>query len=348
MAGIALERSDDNAAGVDALTALITAAGGARIGVHGLLDRLPAQGRRLRRTFAPTPRLLGRKVTAAFTWEAADRRDHDWWPQGITTSALTGVREHHGHDVLATSWYAKGDAGSRISIVDLEARRYEHVLLVDPVITDGEVQVRPLAVHAGGLVWHGPHLHVAATARGFLTARTDDLLEVPDGAGVQTFGHRYVLPVRLAHRGRAAEKGQRLRFSFLTLDRSGDEPALVVGEYGGPQASRRLARFALDPATGLPGGAEGRSEPEIDDRGETRMQGIAVVDGVSYLTRSRGPATRGSAYVGSPGAWREHRHATPIGPEDLVWWPETESLWSVSEHPRRRWIYAMRRDGLPG
>ena len=51
-------------------------------------------------------------------------------------------------------------------------------------------------------------------------------------------------------------------------------------------------------------------------------------------------------HVGRPGTFRAHRWATPMGPEDLLWWPETGALWSVTEHPRRRWVFAMDRKGL--
>lgn len=78
------------------------------------------------------------------------------------------------------------------------------------------------------------------------------------------------------------------------------------------------------------------------------MQGVSVVDGVQYVTSSRSGFLPGSVFVGTPGDFREHRWATAIGPEDLVWWPETERFWSVSEHPRRRWVFAMKRSSLPG
>ena len=76
------------------------------------------------------------------------------------------------------------------------------------------------------------------------------------------------------------------------------------------------------------------------------MQGVSVVDGTYYVTSSRSGYLPGSVYVGTPGRFRHHPFAAAIGPEDLVWWPETESFWSVSEHPHRRWIFAMRRTGL--
>ena len=346
MPGLHLTRTADNGAAIDALAAALTADGGGRVGMTGMVPDLP---RRLRRTFAPSPRLLGLKVSRAYTWEADDRADREWFPQGITTSALTGFREQHGHDVLATSWYSRKDAGSRISVVDLQQGRYGHVLLVTPTLTDGVPGLAPLKVHAGGIIWNGDYLHVAATGRGFSSCYVDDVLRVPAGSPYETFGHRYVLPVRFAHKGANVDGVERLRFSFFTIDRSNGEPTLLVGEYGSPRQTRRLARFALDAATGLPRNEDdGRAVPEIDDRGVVHMQGVATVDGTYYVTRSRSSLQPGSMYVGRPGRWRQHRWATPVGPEDLVWWPETGCLWSVTEHPRRRWIVAMRRSELDG
>ena len=75
--------------------------------------------------------------------------------------------------------------GARLTFVDLtdpEAIRYRHVLLVEPFLhDDGAVDVRPVAVHAGGIVWHGGHVHVAGTTRGFSSFRLDDIVRVPVG-----------------------------------------------------------------------------------------------------------------------------------------------------------------------
>ncbi|NHA00400.1 hypothetical protein G5V59_10705 [Nocardioides sp. W3-2-3] len=147
MAGLHLTRTEENVAEIDALAAALAADGGGRVGIDGMVPDLAG---RLRRTWAPSPRLLGRKVTAAYTWDAHDRRDPAWMPQGITTSAETGFRARHGRDVLATSWYSKQGSGSRISVVDVERRRYGHVLLVTPTVKNGVPGLSPLKVHAGG------------------------------------------------------------------------------------------------------------------------------------------------------------------------------------------------------
>jgi len=329
--GVHLRRTDENVAEIAALVER----DGDPVGVPGVLAELDRTAERV-----PVP---GRAVEWGLRWAPEDVASAEWWPQGVTNSAhVPGFGDRR---LLVTSWYAKGGGGSRVTVLDLDSLRYRHVLLVVPTLEHGEVRLQPLTVHAGGLVWCGPYLHVAGTRRGLFTCRLDDILQVEPGE--QSLGHRYVLPVRFAYRGASEEGTSRLRFSFFTIDRSGPDPALVVGEYGSPKQSRRIARFALDPATHLlVGDDDGRFVPEIDERGRARMQGVAVVDGVYYATASRTPVLPGSVYVGtpgSPGSWVEHRRATPMGPEDIAYWPSTDRFWSVSEHPGRRWVFAMER-----
>ncbi|HTW15784.1 MAG TPA: hypothetical protein VMF51_11680 [Nocardioides sp.] len=295
---------------------------GERVGLDGVLASLD---RRARRTLAP-----GLAVRRALTWDAADRRDPHWWPQGITSSTEAGVLP--GRRILVVSWYSKGGHGARVTFLDLDRRRYRHVLLVTP-------SLEPVHVHAGGLVWHGPHLYVAATGRGLQLCRLEDLARVPGGV----HGHEYVLPVRSTYRARTAEGVERLRYSFCSLDPDG--PALVVGEYGNARQTRRIARYPLDPATSLLVADDaGASYPVVvEDGAVVRTQGVVVAGGRHYLTRSHGPWMPGSVYAGAPGALRRHRWAAPMGPEDLTWTRPDDLLWSVSEHPRRRWIFAMRR-----
>jgi hypothetical protein len=35
--------------------------------------------------------------------------------------------------------------------------------------------------------------------------------------------------------------------------------------------------------------------------------------------------------------------ALPFGPEDITYWPSMDTFWSVTEHPYRRWVYALNR-----
>jgi hypothetical protein len=355
--GVHLHRTGENRAEIDALAALV----GGRVGLRGVLADLNRRGRKVwTRPFWPP----GRAVHRAFTWDRDDRRTTQWWPQGISTSAdASDTEEVEGRRMLAVTWYAKdlgeGGQGSRVTFVDRENRRYRHVLLVVPRLArDRSLQVLPLRVHAGGVVWCGDYLHVAATSRGFMTFRLDDLMRVPDersgnrdllgvdGDRVSAYGYRYLLPVRFAYQAFAEEGHEKLRYSFLSLDRSASPPHLVAGEYAsGEQGSTRLAHYPLDPETMLlHAGEDGISRPlHLHDKGVAHAQGVVVTGGRYYLSVSRGRFRPGSVYVGRPGAFRHFELAMPMGPEDLSWWPSTDELWSVSEHPSRRWVFSMKR-----
>ena len=336
--GVHLTRTDEN---VDEIDALATRLGG-RVGLDDVLDDLDRKGRR--------SLFRARAIRRAYTFDAADRRDPRWWPQGVTTSAdASDEEEIAGRRIVAVAWYAKelpGDEvnqGSRITFFDLGTRRYRHVLLVKPVLEGGVADIEPLTVHAGGIVWFGPYLHVAATAKGFHTCRLDDLLRVSDDE-VSAYGHRYVLPVRFSYQAETDEGHERLRYSFMSLDKAATPPDILAGEYGRGDTTRRLVRFPVDPETLLLATLDdGVSRPSMLDEGVGQMQGAVVARGRYYVTVSKGPKTFGSVYTGEPGAFKRHRWATPMGPEDIAYWPSTDELWSVSEWPRRRWIFSMRR-----
>ncbi|MEZ5092087.1 hypothetical protein [Nocardioides sp.] len=350
-AGVHLDRTDENVAEIDDLAGLL----GGPVGLAPLLGDL---NRRARRSHGP----LGRAVAEAFTWDRPDRWTRAWWPQGISTSAdASATGTVAGRRVVAVTWYAPEvdgqSPGSRVTFLDLDTMRYRHVLLVVPELSDGRLGLQPLRVHAGGVAWCGPYLHIAATARGFITCRVDDVLRIPDDRraatmltrlgvdqdAVASYGYRYVLPVRFRYRAHAADGTTRLRYSFLSLDRR-SPAALVAGEYGRGAQTTRLARFPLDLDTALlETGPDGRARPVELGEGVRGMQGAAVVDGRWYVTVSRGPTTPGTVYVGTPGRLVPHRWAVPMGPEDIAAWPGTDRLWTLTEHPGRRWLLALRR-----
>ena len=345
IAGVHLRRTEENVAEIDALATLV----GGRVGLGAVLDDLDRRGRR---GWAP-----GLKSRRAFTWDRADRRTRQWWPQGISTSADASDTELvHGRRLVVTTWYAKdlgdGNHGSRLSFVDLATRRYRHVLLVVPRLVGGDVRVEPLEIHAGGLAWHGPWLHVAATGKGLYVCHVDDIVRVPADAPGEVRStardYRYLLPVRFVYEAFTDEGHERLRYSFVSLDRTSSPPQLIAGEYGRGGQSRRLVHCPLDRTTSFVASADdGVSRPLLlHDAGVGQAQGVVQVDGRYYLTTSHGPWMPGSVHVGVPGAWRRHRWPVPMGPEDLAYWPSRDELWSLSEHPRRRWVYSVRRSRL--
>ena len=73
------------------------------------------------------------------------------------------------------------------------------------------------------------------------------------------------------------------------------------------------------------------------------MQGAAIVGDTYYVTSSRGRYRLGQMYVGQPGRFRRFPRALPVGPEDITYWPSTDLLWSLTEYPGRRFVFAMDR-----
>jgi len=335
---IHLRRSDENTADIEESVELF----GRRVGLTGVLSQLNRQ--------AVRARVPGLAVEWGFRWNDDDVDTQRWWPQGITTSADASDREDiDGRRLLMTSWYAKPvdgqNQGSRITVVDIDTLEYRHVLLVVPRRSrSGHLELKPLLAHAGGLVWCGPYLHVAGTRRGLFSCLVDDIIRVRSAES--THGYRYVLPVRFGYDADADAGVEQMRYSFLSLDRGSVPPQLVAGEYGVGDMTRRLVRFSLDPETyHLIVHQDGASRPVwLDDCGLGHMQGATVVRDTYYVTASRGRYRLGKMYVGEPGSFRSVPRALPVGPEDISYWPSTDRLWSLSEYPGRRFVFAMRRD----
>lgn len=356
--GIRLERTQGTRELVDGLARSLE-----RVGLRGVLDNL---NRRAQRVTVPAV-----AAVEGFAWQPDDRRSLEWYPQGITTSAdafaidtIQGGTSGDvgGRRVIVTSWYAKPrhrrpSKGVRLTFVDYsdETRpRYRHVLLVEPFLdAAGEVDYRPVVVHAGGIVWYGGYIYVAGTERGLRVFEIDDLTAVPahrharrsigrrhDG-GYAAFGYRYVLPQSFAYSAWWAEGLEPMRYSFLSLDRAAHH--LVAGEYGRDGASTRLVHFALDPATGLLSTHDdGHCWPlELLSAQVERMQGAAYVEGGYAITCSQGRTSRGDLWTGRPGELTRHRGVLAIGPEDITYWPARQQLWTLTEWPTRRWVYAI-------
>lgn len=329
---------------------------GGRVGLGGVLEDL---NREARPTSVP-----GLAVSWGFRPDAQDSVSRRWWPQGITTSSDGAVLpdgSFAGRDVVLTSAYSKVldgyGKGARITVHDVtdpSRVRYRHVLLVEPHVTRGRVDLRPVHVHAGGLVWHREHLHVAGTRRGIVSFRLADVLRVPPGGdpariGVErdvahAFGYRYVLPVRFGYDAATGAGDGQVRYSFLSLTHGAGPHELVAGEYGKGEMTTRLMRFIMDPRTGLlDTGDEVTVRPIALDAGIGHMQGATVVDGRWYLTTSAGPFRLGSVWTGAPADLRQHRFAMPVGPEDVAYRRSSDELWSLSEYPGHRYVFAMDR-----
>jgi hypothetical protein len=268
-----------------------------RLGLDGLLAR---RGRRARWAAVPGSAASGGR---GIRWPCKEQRDRRWWPQGIDVQGGMAV----------VSWHHKGDGvddAARVTFVDLQSLRFWHVPLVGP-------DLQPIAIHAGGVVWHGDLLYVADTFGGLRQFDTRDIILLDD---------KPVLPQSGGFASQHVEGERALRYSFVSRDHDGAR--FVAGEYRNAEDDARLMTVPLD------GG-----EPEVH-RGPKRMQGACVVDGTWYLTTSNGH-DNGDLWVGHPGAFVRHAGVLPPGPEDLAREPGTRRLWSLAEYPRSRFIYAI-------
>lgn len=353
--GVRLARTAERVEEVDRLAERL----GGRVGLEGVLEDL---NRAARTTSVP-----GLAVSWGFRPDEQDSLSRRWWPQGITTSADAAVRpdgSFAGRQVLLTSAYSKAvgglGKGARITVHDVTEPgrvRYRHVLLVEAHLDHGRVDLRPLPVHAGGLAWHREHLHVAGTRRGIVSLRLDDVLAVPAGGDrdrlgvedgrVHAFGYRYVLPVRFGYEAITDHGHEQVRYSFLSLTHGATARELVAGEYAKGDLTTRLLRFEVDRSTGVLRTDDGTtSHPVALDTGIGHMQGATVVDGRWYVTTSAGPFRLGTVWSGTPGDLHPHRFAMPVGPEDVAYRHSTDELWSLSEYPGNRYVFAMDRGSL--
>ena len=298
----------------------------------GLTGLLTDRGHRARRVRVP-----GSAVVDGFRWNLTDVWSRTWWPQGVA------VGDHDGVPLAMASWFAqprrRGEQGARISVVDLRnpsRPRYHHVLLVSARREGSNVGFDPVRIHAGGIVWTGDRLFVAATFGGIREFRLSDILHARSGRNI--FGYRHVLPefARFSPPDDVAEG--RMRYSFISRETGGDVPTgddelrLVAGEYG-THDGHRLARMRIT-----------RDRSVVDEAhvpGIPHMQGAVFHDGTWFVTASRGDKRGGDLWVGSPGNMTRHEAVLPAGPEDLAVWPERRQLWSLSEYPGRRWMFAL-------
>ncbi|MGH3738584.1 MAG: hypothetical protein ACRDT6_23715 [Micromonosporaceae bacterium] len=305
-----------------------------------------------------------RSRVAAFCWNSGDNGTTAWYPQGITSTAdAYGAGTYDGETVILVSWYDHADdgisKGVRVSFVDWSSPsspKYRHVLLVEPYRrSDGRPSFRSVNIHAGGMFWYGYYLYVADTSYGFRVFDLRHLWQVSTGnksiIGWQSngtyhaFDYQYVLPQAFRYLQSTVNGYSKLRFSFASLDRTSTPDSVVMGEYGYPGGGTRLVRFGIDYRdrklrTDSDGYARGTQAYNVSF---TSMQGATSVNGEFLVSTSDGSSNAGDLISWTPGrSPRYYYDSMPIGPEDLSYWGPRDQLWSLSEYPGRRNVYAMR------
>lgn len=299
-----------------------------------------------------------------FVWNTGDNDVTYWYPQGISGSGdAYASGTYGGRSVGLVSWYHKPEndsstnenKGVRLSVYDVSDMNdvdYRLVLLVRPVDAGGTADFEAVPIHAGGIVWYGDHLYVADTTRGLRvfdmtrilqvqTGNKDWIGKVSDADGYHAHGYRYVIPQ--VSRYRLCASSCCARFSFVALDRSTSPHSLVAGEYSAPSAAGRLHRWPLDEATGRMLATGGRIQAtEVVYPGVENMQGGLSYDDRFFMSCSGNFLGLHTGEAGQSTV----RRGWPDGPEDLHYAPGSDNLWSLTEHPGSRAVFAVKRSQI--
>jgi hypothetical protein len=346
---IRLERSETDPALLNALRS--------ELGTDTVADVLDSANRSAR-TCSPNVKFH----SASFCWDSGDSAVAYWMPQGITTTGDASANgQWQGREALLSAAYDNNsgrDMGVRISFFDMANRvtpQYRHVLLVEPRWENGQASFRSVNAHAGGIVWYGDQLYVNNTFNGLRVFNMNDLMRVstgdntrigrqPDGS-YHAHNYLYVLPQEAHYLPSTTGGEPRFRYSQTSLDRTTSPHSLLVSEYGNPGTDTRMARFNLDQNTHhIAEDSDGYARADwAYTVGIRSMQGATSVNGKFHIHRSNGSNTRGDVFIWRPGNFAtQHTSAVPIGPEDVTYWPQYGQIWSQSEYPNHRYIYASR------
>ncbi|MCP2164251.1 hypothetical protein [Goodfellowiella coeruleoviolacea] len=346
-----LIRSADNSA-YDALVNALP-----RASVSAVLDSA-------NRTATPMSASAGaaqaKNFAAGFDWQSGDNTVTEWIPQGITTSAdAYDAGTYEGRDVVLVSWYDSGTApakGVRISFVDRTTPTkpvYRHVLLVEPTTSGSNPSYKAISIHAGGLMWYGNLLYVVDTNNGLRVFDLNNILQVStandgvigrgsDGT-YSAYGYLYVLPQKFSYQQSVPSGVTRMRFSFVSLDRTTSPDSILVGEFDEVGDGSRLFRFNIDytnrELVATNGTATAAWAYEVNIRA---MQGAASVNGKYYISRSN-PGAKGDLVTWVQGqSVKINSAALPYGTEDFSYVKSRDEMWTLSEHAGSRHVLAVR------
>lgn len=136
------------------------------------------------------------------------------------------------------------------------------------------------------------------------------------------------------------------RFSYISLDRTASPDRLMVGEYQPDEKNPiRMVQYELDYTTRtLKSGADKKTAKGVwaSCYDILRTQGAVQADGKIYVSRSNGANTNGDIWGWIPG-----KGATPNkgmvspGPEDLSYDKRGKKVYTVTEHPGKRYIVTL-------
>jgi hypothetical protein len=309
-------------------------------------------------------------ATTAMCWSDGDDTTAAWNPQGITTSGDADDDGKWGdNSVLLSGWsYTADDRrnDARIAFIDYDDPAhpaYRWVYLVEP--NSAGTDFTAAKSHLGGMIWYGDKLLVTAVGNTGVAIRVFDMsriLQLTDssaaigrtGSGWAAYGYQYAMP-EIGHYVYAAgtctmdNNTGTPCFSSFSLDRSTTPDSLVAAEYFSDGTGSRLFRYPFATnyllATTAPATEAYRS-------GVANAQGVLSYHGRWYVSHSSATShgqlwrltttAAGATKTCSGGSmcWALH-------PEALSYWSSQGLVWSVTEAPGQRAIFAVPLTALP-
>ena len=266
-----------------------------------------------------------------------------WYPQGISHSGAAQEGNLWGADWLIVSWYHKpGEKGVRLSVINLLTQKYRHLLVLDPTSSGP----KKLGVHAGGIAWThdssgADRIFLVDTSRGLIELDLDSIYAADPnqdasrlgGSPFSALGYKYVVPV--AKRYTPSTSGY-TSFSWISYDRQANQ--LLTGPYRTSSATeaRTMWKWPTQSGAFVPGPRDGYRSSGLNPY---LMQGGQVVGGNVCFSTSGTAHLQCSDWAG---ASLPASHAWVYGTEDLTYSSYQDQIWTVSEHPNRRFLVAAK------
>ena len=290
--------------------------------------------------------LMGiKRPHVGFAWQQGDRVTPKWYPQGIT-----GVRSsssvNASQKFVVVSWYGRVEErydhkGVRLSfcdVTDMDAIRYRHVLLVQPV--DGERVFQPIEFHAGGIATNGHHLFVASPG-GMRVFDANRIFKVsPDGTKSKcgmhggegfAFDYLYVLPQVARYH---MSHGDGVRFSYCSTDLTNPSaPRLLTGNYHDHDNTTYRNPPALISWWDLDGGSILSGHARVETNIEHVQGALALGDRVWMSGGASKPRLRVGKVANGAFTLVHDDFTWPRGCEDLHYSTISDNLWCLSEYP---------------
>lgn len=274
--------------------------------------------------------------------------------------------------------------GARVSIY-VAGQKYKNVLLVEPFNnSSNNPSFHATHLHAGGLALYGRYLFVPDTSYGFRVFDTQQIFDLsqdltpgennrPWVSGDKTkigrhnnkyysAGYRYIWPVvgewKLDGKSKGGNAecygdGNKLKFSYASIDRSTSPARLLAGEYcvndppeDKPKQRGRVVRWRLtmtsNPSAVLTDGGEAEGHYYLP---VSHVQGAVSRGNTFYFHTSDGQnhGTLHKYQLSGSNLVKVGTRQSAVGPEDLSYDTSLSSprIFSVSEYYGKRAIFYM-------